>query len=42
MIRPAVSPITGVSLECIDDDRLGESLDVIRIPDNLVDWSLVL
>ncbi len=29
MIRPAVSPITRVSLECIDDDRLGESHDVI-------------
>ncbi|MCD4650326.1 MAG: DISARM system SNF2-like helicase DrmD, partial [Candidatus Cloacimonetes bacterium] len=26
---PAVSPITRVSLECIDDDRLGESLAVI-------------
>ncbi len=26
---PAVSPITRVSLECIDDDRLGVSLDVI-------------
>ena len=28
-IGPAVSPITRVQLECIDDDRFGETLDVI-------------